>query len=197
MSAEMMNTTEQVMPEQHTALVVELVETGWVDRMVNIAGSQRGYPIDDRADVAQELAIRIWQHPEYSDGETYRGGVTIAGRIMIDEFRKAACRPQQAAAYPQADELLNGAADKVTTIAPMPDFSETVTNQHVVTAAVRQLPEDMRDVIARCYYQDKSVAQTAEELGIPEGTVKNRLFRARKAMRDLLARQGVHDLSDL
>jgi len=38
---------------------------------------------------------------------------------------------------------------------------------------------------------DLSYDEIAEVTGLPLGTVKNRLFRAREAMRDLLIRRGI------
>ena len=47
---------------------------------------------------------------------------------------------------------------------------------------VRNLPEPFREVVLLYYFADRSVAQIAETLSLPEGTVKSRLARGRKIL---------------
>jgi len=49
-------------------------------------------------------------------------------------------------------------------------------------AAVSRLPSDEREVLIRHYLMDLPVAVVAAQLGIPEGTVKSRLSRARSQL---------------
>ena len=51
-----------------------------------------------------------------------------------------------------------------------------------VRDAVDCLPEKLRIVILLCYMEDCTVSRTAEILNIPEGTVKSRLYQARKRL---------------
>ncbi|MFJ2646554.1 RNA polymerase sigma factor [Streptomyces sp. NPDC087420] len=53
------------------------------------------------------------------------------------------------------------------------------------------LPEAQRQALVLRYYVDLSVPQIAEELGIPVGTVKSRLFAAAKLMRERLQLEEV------
>lgn len=48
-----------------------------------------------------------------------------------------------------------------------------------VALALESLSADHREVLVLCYLDDRSVAEAAEILGIPSGTVKSRLFAAR------------------
>jgi RNA polymerase sigma-70 factor (ECF subfamily) len=57
-------------------------------------------------------------------------------------------------------------------------------------AAVRALPDVQRSVIALYYLEDRSVAEVAELLEVPTGTVKSSLSRARSALATVL---GVSD----
>jgi RNA polymerase sigma-70 factor (ECF subfamily) len=49
------------------------------------------------------------------------------------------------------------------------------------------LPEDLRVAIVLYDIEGQSYQEVARVLEIPEGTVKSRIHRARKALRDLLA----------
>lgn len=57
-------------------------------------------------------------------------------------------------------------------------------------SAVRALPDVQRSVIALYYLEDRSVADVAEQLEIPVGTVKSSLSKARAALASVL---GVRD----
>lgn len=52
--------------------------------------------------------------------------------------------------------------------------------------AVAQLPEPMRDVVRLRYFGEMSIAEVAETLGVPAGTVKSRLFNALARLREIL-----------
>ena len=52
--------------------------------------------------------------------------------------------------------------------------------------AVSALPPDHRVAVTLFYYEDMTVEQIAKTLGVPRGTVKSRLNRARKRLRKLL-----------
>ena len=51
-----------------------------------------------------------------------------------------------------------------------------------VDRLLRGLPEELRMVVELFYFQDRSLQDVADMLGMPEGTVKSHLFRARRAM---------------
>jgi RNA polymerase sigma-70 factor (ECF subfamily) len=58
--------------------------------------------------------------------------------------------------------------------------------QQRVQAALLELPEDLRVAILLYDIEGQSYQEVARALGIPEGTVKSRIHRARNALRDLL-----------
>ena len=84
-------------------------------------------------------------------------------------------------------------------VVPMMDFKEDaivsegdyeeVENRdrdRFVKETVMSLPEQYREVLLCIYFHEMSVADTAKSLGIPEGTVKSRLSRARDLMKTKL-----------
>lgn len=52
--------------------------------------------------------------------------------------------------------------------------------------AVHGLPEKLRVTVVLYYFRDMDTAGTAEVLGIPQGTVKSRLSKARKLLKEVL-----------
>ena len=77
---------------------------------------------------------------------------------------------------------------------PVPDFADEVAGQlddarrlRRVMAAVGRLRADERDVIALCVWSELDYASAAQALGVPAGTVRSRLSRARRKLRKLAA----------
>ena len=55
--------------------------------------------------------------------------------------------------------------------------------------AIDRLPEKMRMTVVLFYFQDMDLKAAARSLGIPEGTVKSRLNKARKLLKEALGRE--------
>ena len=56
-------------------------------------------------------------------------------------------------------------------------------------ADIDQLPEKLRLTIILFYFQDMDIEKTAQTLGIPTGTVKSRLHKARIQLKEVLGRE--------
>lgn len=55
-----------------------------------------------------------------------------------------------------------------------------------IKQAIKQLEPDLKQIVILYYLQEKSIGEIAQEICIPEGTVKSRLSRARKSMAEIL-----------
>jgi RNA polymerase sigma-70 factor (sigma-E family) len=70
---------------------------------------------------------------------------------------------------------------------PGPQASVDVGPEHVaIVRALTAVDDDQRRVVVLHHLADLGTAEIAAELGIPEGTVKSRLARARAKLADLL-----------
>ena len=126
----------------------------------------------DAQDVAQEAFARAWQHwPKvagYQDPEAWVR--TVAWRLMINRWRglrrKLAARARMG---PSA----------AATGGPSPD-------RVAIVEALQRLPQAQRQVVALHYLLDMPVNEIAASVGVPAGTVKARLSRARTALAQLL-----------
>jgi RNA polymerase sigma-70 factor (ECF subfamily) len=56
---------------------------------------------------------------------------------------------------------------------------------------LQSLSPEHREIVDLVYYHEKSVEEVAEIVGIPEATVKTRMFYARKKLGELLKAQGI------
>ena len=63
-------------------------------------------------------------------------------------------------------------------------------DRETVQQALADLPGPFREILLLCEVEEMSYQEIAETLTIPIGTVMSRLYRARKALRDLLGRKN-------
>lgn len=153
------------------------------------AGALWGYVMrltgGDRAgseDVVQETLLRAWRHPgvlDQSEGSARAWLFTVARRIVIDQWRSRRARPE--------------VTTDVVPERPVGDGTDQALQTWMVTDALRRLSQAHRQVLLACFYQGHSVAEVAESLGIPEGTVKSRTHYALRALRLALQEMGVSE----
>jgi RNA polymerase sigma-70 factor, ECF subfamily len=138
----------------------------------------------DRAraeDVVQETLVRAWRNLDRLDERAapVRPWLfTVAQRIAIDAHRARRARPTEV-----GDEML--------AVVPALDELEPMLDRILVSEALDSLSREHRAVIVETYYRGRSVAEAAEVLGIPPGTVKSRSYYALRALKLALAERGV------
>jgi RNA polymerase sigma-70 factor, ECF subfamily len=131
-------------------------------------------------DVVQETLLRAWQHADVLDSKRAAPWLyTVAHNIVISQY------------YRRRENTLETAADadKLPVIDPELD---RVLDSVVIAEALRALTVDHRTVLVELFYRRKSVAEAADALHLPLGTVKSRSFYALRALRDALQERGVH-----
>jgi RNA polymerase sigma-70 factor, ECF subfamily len=132
-------------------------------------------------DVLQETLIRAWKHAAELTEEqgSIRGWLfTVARNIITDKLRAKASRPTEVAESP-------------ATVPVEQDHAGRVADSMLALEALDHLSSEHRSVIVELYFHDRSVAETAELLGIPPGTVKSRSHNALKSLRRTLDQGSV------
>jgi RNA polymerase sigma factor (sigma-70 family) len=80
-----------------------------------------------------------------------------------------------------------------TSAATVPDDQAQSDLADFVHHGLARLAEGDREVLTLFFLRDLSVNEVAEVLGVPPGTVKSRLHKAKKSLRAVLEREGDHD----
>jgi RNA polymerase sigma-70 factor, ECF subfamily len=128
-------------------------------------------------DAVQETFIRAWRARDRFDPTlgTMRSWLfTIERRIVIDIARSRALRTT----VPIADDV------------SIPDDVEGALVSWQVEEAIRRLRPEHRQVLVETYYRGRRSREVAQELSIPEGTVRSRLFYGLRALRLILDEMG-------
>lgn len=75
----------------------------------------------------------------------------------------------------------SGEEEKQRAIESVADVAENEQDREV-REAVAQLPEKLRVAVVLHYFLDRNIEETAQQLGIPPGTLKSRLYKARRIL---------------
>ncbi len=131
-------------------------------------------------DLTQETLLRAWRHLDIlnADVRTLRPWLyTVARRLAIDALRARASRPVMTGV--ELDDLPNSE-----------DAIERMLNAATVRRALPRLSPEFQQVIIEMYYHGRTTKETAELLGIPEGTAKSRAYYALRALRSAIGAIG-------
>jgi RNA polymerase sigma-70 factor, ECF subfamily len=136
----------------------------------------------DRAlaeDTTQDVLLRVWKALPGFAGQSQLSTwiYAIAKNGALSEIRKR--KPTVSLDQNDDEDGYNPAVAALA--APEADDSATVS----VGQLLDQLPERYRQAVVLFYMEDKSYEQTAASLGLPLGTVKALLHRARKRLIEL------------
>jgi len=128
-------------------------------------------------DVAQEAALRAYRNfHQLRDRERFRGWIArTAWRLALDRIRAAGRRERR----------------EVAAVAnvPEPGVEEVAASRELqkhVERALDALPEKLRIVMVLAAIEGYDTRELGTLLDIPEGTVRSRLFHARKQMAESL-----------
>lgn len=135
-------------------------------------------------ELLNEVFLSVWQNAARYEGrsEPMTWMLSIAHNKAISTLRK---RTEVLGVVDEASRNLAAEDDTPDVAALKQDKSAKIR------ACMEELSADHRAIIDLVYYQEQSVGEAAEILGIPENTVKTRMFYARKKLSELLAARGI------
>ena len=143
---------------------------------------------DDAADMAQEAFVRAWNNLKSFRGDALFSTWMhrIVTNVFLDDRKRKRARPQTS-----LDEALELEESRVARqfedMSPGPaELAEGEERQRILTAAIATLPDAQRIMVVLYHTQGLAYEEIAEVTGLPMGTVKSRLNRARLALRDRL-----------
>jgi RNA polymerase sigma-70 factor, ECF subfamily len=134
-------------------------------------------------ELTNEVFVDAWRNAKSYEGRSQVGTwlIAIAHNRAISALRK------------RREEAWDD--DKAGALADDADDPEVTAQKGDKAAAMRRcldkLSAEHREVVDLVYYQEMSIAEVSEIVGIPEATVKTRMFYARKKLSEILKAAGI------
>ena len=137
---------------------------------------------EDADDLYQRTFLVVFEKDEIDfDHNPKSYIITIAANLWRNEWRKSLWRKKKAGIIPfENEDLANLSDDKEST----EDMLIRDEEQNRIRKLVGELPEKLRIVTLMYYMEDMSVDEIASALGIPPGTVKSRMHKAKQKLKE-------------
>jgi RNA polymerase sigma-70 factor, ECF subfamily len=134
-------------------------------------------------DLLNEVFLVIWQGAERFEGRSQ----VLTWILSIARFKALSLLRRRSCAVLD-DDIAEAIED------PSAD-PETVVHgserSALLKACINELPAPQRQVVDLVYYHEQSIENAAQIIGIPQNTVKTRMFHARKRIAEMMAVRGV------
>jgi RNA polymerase sigma-70 factor, ECF subfamily len=131
-------------------------------------------------EAVQETFLRAWRAGERFDpqlGSLRTWLFAILRNVVIDLSRARAARPTLSASQ----------------VEPSVEPIDQALVAWQVEEAMRRIGEEHRRILVETHYRGRPYAEVAAELGIPEGTVKSRVYYGLRALRVVLEEMGYEE----
>ena len=134
---------------------------------------------DQAEDAVQQALVSIWRElPNLRDPDRFEAWAhRLIVRASIDEVRRRKAGPAAVRSIPETEPAT-------------PDDSERFADRDALERAFRRLSPDHRAVVVLHLYVGLSLAEVAETLEIPYGTVGSRLHYATRQLREAIEADG-------
>jgi RNA polymerase sigma-70 factor, ECF subfamily len=161
------------------------------DRVYNLVLRLVGSPAEAE-DIAQEVFVTV-----FKSIESYRGEARLSTWILriaanhsknrIKYLSRRRTSGQELRDGSDATEMADEGKAPVQAHFAAPDVMlEAAETERIMQAAIAQLDDEQRLLVVLRDVEELSYEEIVEVTGLPEGTVKSRLHRARMALKDLL-----------
>jgi RNA polymerase sigma-70 factor (ECF subfamily) len=134
-------------------------------------------------DLISEVFLDVWRQADRFEGRS----AVSTWLLAIARFKALSSMRRK-----PDEELDDEAAGAIEDTSDTPEVSlQKKDKSELLRECLEQLSREHREVIDLVYYHEKSVEEVAEIVGIPEATVKTRMFYARKKLSELLKAAGL------
>ena len=134
-------------------------------------------------DLEQEVFVKVWKNSErYNEQGSFKSWIKKKKKNVSKDYLKSVQKRNQDALTSDA-EILNTIKDKKST----PEL-RVISNdrQRQITEAIDSLKPKFREVVMLCEIYGYTYEEAAFKLKCPVGTIKSRLYNAKKELANLL-----------
>jgi RNA polymerase sigma-70 factor (ECF subfamily) len=168
---------------QHYSEAFDLLVEQFKDKVFRLAWSMLRNETQAE-DTTQDVLLKVWKAlPAYHGGASLSTWIyTIARNTCLTELKKRSSHPTVSLQEPE----MECAAESIPSLQSADRESGMEMDVRTMLA---ELPEKYRQVITLFYLEQKAYEETAAMLGLPLGTVKTLLFRAKKELLRIASRK--------
>lgn len=132
-------------------------------------------------DIEQEIYIKAWKNLNnyQEEGKFKQWLCTLASNVCKDYFRS---KQYIQKSKENNDEIL----DNIATAKTPENVLTAKQRQKIILKAINSLPRQYRDVVIWYEFEELSYEQIAKKTNLPLGTIKSRLYNARKILAEKL-----------
>lgn len=147
---------------------------------------------EDAEDITQETYLRLWNSLHEYHGASAKSYIfRIARNLSIDLLRKRSRQSESDTVILTSDgEFEPDIADPDPDVRPDEAYLRRLTVE-TVRECIASLPIPMRELVVMRDIDGLSYVEIASILGMPEGSVKSGLFRARERLRKLIIEKNI------
>lgn len=133
-------------------------------------------------DIEQEVYIKTWKNlSNYQDVGKFKSWIATITSSVCKDYFKSSGYLQLSREITEEDILENQSV-----VASQEKVVEIKNRQKIILKAVDKLPSKMRKVIILYEFEEFTIEQIAQKLGEPIGTIKSRLYNARRILAEKL-----------
>jgi RNA polymerase sigma-70 factor (ECF subfamily) len=133
-------------------------------------------------DIVSEVFIEVWRH-----ANRFKEKARVSTWLLAIARNKSLSIARQRRIEPLDEQLsavIEDPADDPETVV------DKIDQRAIIRKCLLELPTAQREVIDLVYYHQKSIEEVAQIVGVPESTVKTRMFYARRRMGEILKAAG-------
>lgn len=132
-------------------------------------------------DIEQEIYIKAWNSlNQYQEEGKFKQWIsTLAGNVCRDYFRSKQY-------HQQSKECDNQILETIATTNNPEKQLDSKQRQKIILKAVDSLPSQYRNIVIWYEFEDWSYEQISHKTNLPLGTIKSRLYNARKLLAEKL-----------
>lgn len=173
----MVEDPRNALPRQRGGNVIEIVCETAIDKYADLVyriAAARTENLQDAEDIFQDVFLQLFRHKDKLQSEEHLKYWLI--RTTINRTKN-----YHLAFWKRQVDLGDPAFAEAAALSP-----EEQSVIRSVRDAIRALPQKLRSTVYLYYYEEYSVEEIAGILGVPSGTVKSRLYQARKILKPKL-----------
>ena len=135
----------------------------------------------DAEDAVQEIFLKLYRHHTWSGINDERAFLARAAwRVALDRLSKSDRLPKQ--------QSVDESEHEPRSMFPSPEQQAiAASQQNAVHRMIDSLPEELRQPLVLSAIDELNSREIAAILGLPEGTVRTRIMRARQMLKQKLA----------